>query len=81
MTQPKPSTEPTTKEIGDTYARICQDSRFRFSAVEAAHFVGKLLKIDALQVWIALGLDNMERLADGTHQYYSRAAKGSTENG
>lgn len=55
------------KEVQDSYIRLCRDSRFRLSATDAAIFVGKVLDISPVEVWAHLGMDNMERIAAGTH--------------
>lgn len=55
------------KEIQMAYIRVCRDSGFRFSMTDAAHFVAKVDGCTAMDVWIALGMDNMERIANGTH--------------
>lgn len=55
-------------ELRRLYIRVCRDSRFRLSATDAAHFTAKVLGVDAaLRVWLVLGLDSMERIANGTH--------------
>lgn len=53
--------------IQKVYIRICRDSRFRFTPVDAAHLTGKICDGDALEVWCALGMENMERIASGEH--------------
>lgn len=56
------------KTITDLYVRVCRDSGHRIGWIQAAHLVAGILKISALQVWIAVGsLDAMQRVADGTH--------------
>jgi hypothetical protein len=54
--------------IQRTYIRVCGDSGFRMTAVEAAGFTSKLLDLGTpLMVWLALGLDTMEEIAVGRH--------------
>jgi hypothetical protein len=53
-------------DIQKMYVRVCRDSGFRMETARAAHFTAQLLDVSALDVWFALGLDNMERIAGGT---------------
>ena len=55
------------KTITDAYVRVCRDSGFQMEATAAAHFVAKLLNIHAFDVWFAMDLSTMRRIADGTH--------------
>lgn len=60
---------PTREQIIQAYTRICKDSLYRMAPADAAHFVGKMLGISALEVWTKSGmdLDTMSRVANGTH--------------
>lgn len=56
------------KVITDTFIRICSDSRFQWSATEAAKFTAKLLGIHPLEVSGAFAsLQQMGEVAAGTH--------------
>lgn len=54
--------------IQKAYIRVCRDSRFRMEMCDAAQFAARLVEVTALDVLIALGFDNMERIAAGTHE-------------
>ena len=58
--------------IQQAYIRVCRDSRFQIEPVPAAHLAAAIAPCHPLQVWIALGLDNMERIAAGNHPCLSR---------
>lgn len=55
------------KEVQDVYARVCRDSRFRYPMAQMAHLTAAILKTSAIEVWAALGIDDMEKIANGTH--------------
>lgn len=55
------------KEIRRLFVRTCRDCHFKMDASAVAHFIAKVLQTDALHVWLVLGTDNMDRIADGTH--------------
>ena len=58
----------TRKEIQDLYIRICRDSLFKMDYIRVAHFVADMLKISAIEVWMAFSnMSTMERIAAGTH--------------
>jgi hypothetical protein len=64
------------KAITDLHVRVCRDSGYRLESVRAAHFVADLLKMSALEVWIAMGsLDVTQRVADGTHRACQSAGR------
>ena len=64
------------------FVRVCRDSGFRLSVAQACHFTAKLRKTSPIAVWVALGFDNMERIANGTHPCLApRASDRSRENG
>lgn len=49
------------------FIRICRDSLFKMDYVQAAHLSAQMLRSHPLLIWVALGLSNMERIANGTH--------------
>ena len=63
------------QQIQQTYIRICGDSGCRMKPVDAVHFTAKILEISAIDVWVALGTNNMERIAAGEYQYSDAAAE------
>jgi hypothetical protein len=58
---------PDRETIQKAYIRLCRDSRFRCDMIQAAHLTGRVLRVCPIDVWLALGFDNMERIANGTH--------------
>lgn len=49
------------------YIRVCRDSLFKLDYVQAAHLSAQILRSHPLLFWAALGSDNMQRIANGTH--------------
>ena len=50
------------------YIRICRDSNFTLSMVDAARTCAKLEGIAPLEFWIAVGsIEDMQKIANGTH--------------
>lgn len=57
----------------EIFLRVCKDSGFKMTATDAAIFAAEIIKSHALLVWAAFSdLGLMERLADGTHPYWSK---------
>lgn len=55
------------KTVQDVFIRVCRDSGFRLEATRAAHLAAKMLGISAFEVWTAMDLDVMRRIASGEH--------------
>jgi hypothetical protein len=53
--------------IQNLFIRVCRDSRFSMDPIDAAVMTGSILKCHPIQVWVALDIDNMTRIANGTH--------------
>lgn len=60
-------------DLRDLYIRVCRDSGFRMEASRAAILAASILGLSGIEVWLDLGLDNMERIANGTHPALSDA--------
>lgn len=61
------------KFVQDTFIRVCKDSGYKMDMVRAAQFTASVLDISSLEVWIHMGdMDNMERVANGTHPVCER---------
>jgi hypothetical protein len=48
------------------FYRIAKDSGFSMDPVDVAILGSKVLNCSALEFWIALGFENMRRIADGS---------------
>lgn len=64
--------EPDRELCQQLFIRICRDTRFTVSAPWAAAFVGKMLGLGdqaGLMVWaiMKISLEDMDRIANGTH--------------
>jgi hypothetical protein len=58
----------TREAIQDMFIRTCRDSGFSMDWVRAAQFTADVLKINPLQVWLAMpSADVLEEIAAGTH--------------
>lgn len=51
----------------DLYLRVCRDSRYMIDPICAAHLVAAMMQCSPFEVLIALGWENMEHIADGSH--------------
>lgn len=67
LPSPTPDHRPARKLVQDLYIRMCRDSGFKLDHIRAAHFVAEMLGISALEVWMTMDMDIMERIANGTH--------------
>lgn len=56
------------KDIVTLYTRVCHDSGFRLDFAEAAKITAKVIGINPLEIWIAVGdMKTMQEIADGSH--------------
>lgn len=51
----------------DIYLRVCKDSGYQLDMVDAAILAADVIGCHPLDIWMALDIDNMIRIADGTH--------------
>lgn len=57
----------------DVYIRVCKDSGFQLEATRAAILAANIIGCHPLEIWIALDLSNMERIASGEHPVCKKA--------
>ena len=58
----------TRKQIQDLFVRCCRDSNWTGDAIKMAIFTANILKIDPLEVWLAMpSLSVMEDIANHNH--------------
>jgi hypothetical protein len=73
------------EEIQKVYIRVCRDARFKMPLGMAARMTARILELSesnvngSLLVWIALGVDNMDRIANGTHECLDLKLYGGTK--
>ena len=62
--------------VRQAYIRVCRDSGFKIPFDEAAAFIGCMFGMSAIQIWACFPyLEDMRRIADGTHEVLKREAK------
>ena len=58
----------------DAFIRVCSDSGYSLEASQAANIAAKVLGCSPLEIWTAFGeLNQMDRIADGSHPALSKA--------
>jgi len=66
----------THNNIQEAFVRVCQDSGWKMSHIDAAIFTAKVLNIHPLEVWIAFSsLDAMAQIANHSHPYVAQMRK------
>jgi len=54
--------------IQQLFIRICRDTKFKMSAIDAAYLAAKVLDCHPLEIWLAMpSFDTMEEIANGSH--------------
>ncbi|MEN6545663.1 MAG: hypothetical protein ABFE07_06435 [Armatimonadia bacterium] len=56
------------------FIRVCRDSGFQLDPIQAAIIAAGVIGCHPLQMLCALDMDNMRRIADGSHPAATRAA-------
>lgn len=57
----------TREQLQRAFVRICEDSGYSMTAVDAAGFTAKFMGCSPMEIWIAMGsVQTMDRIADGS---------------
>ena len=51
----------------DIYIRVCKDSGFQIEYIQAAILAAKVVGCHPMEIWMALDMDLMKRIASGEH--------------
>lgn len=65
---------PDRKLKQDIYIRVCKDSGFQLEATRAAILAANVIGCHPLEIWMALDMYYMEKIASGEHPVCKKEA-------
>lgn len=65
---------PERKLKQDIYIRVCKDSGFQLDSTRAAILAANVIGCHPMEIWMALDVDLMNRIASGEHPVCKKMA-------